>query len=63
MARVMLQRGHGVTLLDSFGRRTHDEETTPPSDLRSESPLLRSDIQDLAARARTVPGRTLASSG
>jgi dTDP-L-rhamnose 4-epimerase len=56
VARVLLQKGHSVTLLDNFSPQIHGSNTELPMDLRDSVRLVRGDVRDASAWAATLPG-------
>ena len=69
LSRALLQRGHSVTVLDSFSVQIHGSNKELPSDLRDNVRLVRGDVRDVARSRRgeaslvvcnppyTAPGR------
>src|ERR1700730_7369092 len=55
LARVLLQQGHDVTLLDNFSPQIHGGNTDLPADLRGNVDLVRGDVRDRAVWTSTLP--------
>ena len=56
VARSLLAKGHGVTVLDNFSPQVHGENTALPEDLAAHVRLMRADVRDSNAWAKALPG-------
>lgn len=56
LARVLLQQGHPVTLLDNFSHQIHGSNTELQADLQGNVDLVRGDVRDREVWASTLPG-------
>ncbi len=54
--RLLLERGHSVTILDNFSPQIHGSDSKLPPDLISNVSLIRGDVRDPSAWEACLPG-------
>ena len=59
LSRVLLQRGHQVTVLDNFNPQIHGTTMELPDDLRKEVKLIRHDVRDSSAWEQALLGQDI----
>lgn len=58
LARLLLQQGHSVSVLDNFSPQIHGTNQDLPADLKDDVQLFRGDVREEEAWLKALPGHT-----